>query len=71
MNTYGINLEEKLEMCKAYKEFSFISDNKEGVLYHNGDKIDLNEFLNGNVVSIENNNNENDFFDLIEFDNSI
>ena len=71
MNTYGINLEEKLEMCKSYEEFSFISDNKEGVLYHNGDKIDLNEFLNGNVVSIENNNNENDFFDLIEFDNSI
>ena len=71
MNTYGINLEEKLEMCKSYEEFSFISDNKEGVLYHNGDKIDLNEFLNGNIVSIENNNNENDFLDLIEFDNSI
>lgn len=71
MNTYGINLEEKLEMCKSYEEFSFISDNKEGVLYHNGDKIDLNEFLNGNIVSREKKNNNNDFFDLIEFDNSI
>lgn len=71
MNSYGINLEEKIEFSKSYEEFSCISDNKEGVLYHNGDRIDLNEFLNGNIVSIENNNNENDFFDLIEFDNSI
>ncbi len=71
INSHSIKLGEKLEICKSYEEFSFISDDKEGVLYHNGDRIDLNEFLNGNIVSIENRNDENDFFDLIEFDNSI
>ena len=56
-------------MCRSYETYSYISEEKDGVLYHNGDRIDLNEFLNGNIVGIE--KNESDFFDLIEFDNSI
>ena len=71
INSYGINLEEKLKMCKSHEGFYYVSDNKEGVLYYNGGRIDLNEFLNGNILSREKKNNNNDFFDLIEFDNSI
>lgn len=69
INSYGIKLEERLKMCRSYETYSYISEEKDGVLYHNGDRIDLNEFLNGNIVRIE--KNESDFFDLIEFDNSI
>ena len=69
INSYGIKLEERLKMCRSYETYSYISEEKDGVLYHNGDRIDLNEFLNGNIVRIE--KNESDFFNLIEFDNSI
>lgn len=71
INSNMIKIEERLKMCKSYEKFSFILEDKYGILYYNGDRIDLKEFLKGNIVSIENNSNSNNFFDLAEFDNSI
>lgn len=73
-NRININMkkiEERLKMCKSYENFSFILEDKDGILYYNGNRIDLKEFLKGNIISIENNSNNNNFFDLTEFDNSI
>lgn len=70
-NAYGIKLNEKLEMCKTFDNFSLIEDYKDGVLYYNGNKIDLNEYLKDNIVILGENKEKRDFFDLIEFDKSI
>lgn len=71
-NAYGIKLEEKLKMCEKYEEFSLLEGYKRGVLYHNGDKIDLSEFLKGNIVVIgKEKENTTNFLDLIDFDNSL
>ena len=65
-----IKLEEKINMCKKHDFYE--RDLKEiinGILYYNGDRIDIEEFLKGNMKKIEtkeNNNNENNnqFIDL-------
>ncbi|MBQ3145722.1 MAG: hypothetical protein IJB90_04045 [Clostridia bacterium] len=68
---YGIKLEEKIEMCKKYKTYSLIEEYQNGVLQYKGDKIDLKEYLKGNIVVLERKNENVEFFDLIEFDKSI
>lgn len=71
VNDYGIKLNEKLKMCKSYKEYSEIDEYKYGILYYDGDKIDLNEYLRGNIKKVEKENEKKNFFDLVDFDNSI
>lgn len=66
-NAYGIKLEEKLQMCKDYKEYDAIDEYKNGTLYDRGNKIDLNEYFKGNIVIIEE-KESTDFFDLMVFD---
>ncbi len=67
-NAGKIKLEEKIEQCKKYDYYeSNLKDIIDGVLYYNGDRIDINEFLNGNMVVIrkeENGNTTNDYIDL-------
>ena len=73
-NAYSIKLEEKIKMCEEIKTFSTTKEYRNGVLYKNGYKISLNEFLKGNVQIIENDDDakkESNFFDLIEFDQSL
>lgn len=67
-NAYGIKLEEKLEMCKSYETYSLLEEYKEGVLYYNGNKIDLNEYFKGNIVMLEEKNETVEFLDLMDFD---
>lgn len=67
-NAYGIKLEEKLKMCKNYETYSLIEEYKDGVLYINGDKIDLNEYFKGNIVILEEKKDTVEFFDLMDFD---
>ena len=67
-NAYGIKLKEKLEMCKKYETFSLLEEYKNGVLYKNGNKIDLNEYFKGNIVILEQKTDTTEFFDLTEFD---
>lgn len=68
-----IKLEEKLKMCENYETYYLIKDYQKGVLYLNGNKIDIDEYLNGKIVVIKENDNEknNEFFNLMDFDNSI
>lgn len=70
-NAYEIKLKEKLEICKNYENFYLIEEYKDGVLYYNGSKIDLNECLNDNIVILGENKEKIEFFDLIDFDKSI
>lgn len=67
-NAYGIKLEEKLKMCKNYETYSLIEEYKDGVVYYYGNKIDLNEYLKGNIVILEDKKEAVEFFDLMDFD---
>ena len=70
-NAYGIKLEEKLKMCKNYATYSSIEEYKDGVLYYDGNKIDLNEYFKGNIVILEESKEDLEIFDLMDFDKSL
>ena len=67
-NSYGIKLDEKLEMCKQYKTYPQIEDYKDGILYYNGNRLDLEEYLKGNIIILDKKSDSVDPFDLLEFD---
>ena len=67
-NAYGIKLEEKIEMCKKHENYFLIEEYKDGILYYNGNKIDLNEYLKGNVIMLEDEKANIEFLDLLDFD---
>ena len=59
-------------MCKQIETFSLSEEYRNGVIYINGDKIDVREYLKGNVVIIEEDEKkQNDFFGLLEFDKTL
>lgn len=62
-------MEEKIKMCKSYDSYSSIEEYKDGVSYYNGKKIDLNEYLKGNIVVLKDKKDTEGFFDLMDFDN--
>lgn len=70
-HAYGIKLEEKLKLCKEYETYSSIEEYKEGLLYYNGNRIDLNEYFKGNITILDEKNEKVDFFDLMDFDKSL
>ena len=47
-----IPLQDKLSKCKQYNDYLKIENIQKGILYYNGNKIDIEEFLNGNIVKI-------------------
>lgn len=67
-----IKLCDKIEECKKYEYYeSNLKDIINGIMYYNGNRIDIDEFLKGNIVIIEskenddnNENNNNQFIDL-------
>ena len=66
-----IKLPEKIKMCKEYDLYDKTLKNIEnGILYLNGDRIDIQEYLNGNIKKIETlEKNENlDYFDITQWD---
>lgn len=67
-NSYGIKLEEKLKICQNYETYFLIEEYKNGVLYYNGDKIDIEEYLNGNIVQLKEKKEAAEQFDLMDFD---
>ena len=70
-NPYGIRLDKKLEIFNTYEDSSIIDDYKEGLLYLNGNQIDMQEYLKGNIVKINcesDNNSSNNYFSLDDFD---
>lgn len=70
-NAGKIKSKERIEKCKEYKEeYAKISNIENGILYLNGDRIDIQEYLNGNIKKIETlEKNENlDYFDITQWD---
>lgn len=61
-----INLEEKYKLCRKYEDFANELDDIKGTLYLSGTKIDLNEYIKGNIV--ERTNNSYDDLDEVEID---
>lgn len=69
-NANGIKLVEKMKLFYTYADYTLIDDYKEGIVYLNGNRIVLDEYLHGKIVKtdLEKNFNETDTFDLEEFD---
>lgn len=79
IKTGKIKLTEKIDECKKYKEYNSSGDIENGILYYDGNQLDLFEFINGNIKKIDidegekNNNNTtkketNNNFDIEFFD---
>ena len=61
-----IPLSEKVKKCNEYEEYKQVKDIEKGILYYKGKKIDLEEFLKGNIKEIEN-LDESVFENLFDF----
>lgn len=70
VNAGRIKLPEKIKMCKEYDLYDKALKNIEnGILYLNGDRIDIQEYLNGNIKKIEalEKNKNLDYFDITQW----
>ena len=54
-----IKLDKKIEMCETYNDYVQQRDSQKGTLYYSGKKIDIEKYLNGSIVEID--NEENNF----------
>lgn len=65
-NDYKVeNLEQRIDRCKKYRDFNELSDAVNGYLFFDGNKIDLYDYLNGNITIIEDEkDNDNNNFEL-------
>lgn len=68
-NAGKIKLSEKIEKCKEYDGYEkYLKDIENGILYLNGDRIEIDEFLNGNIkLKNERKIDESVFSDLLDF----
>lgn len=60
-------LAEKIKKCETYPDYMKLSKICNGILYLDGSKINMAEFLNGNIVKIDDEIIENKFLDLFDF----
>ena len=70
-NAGKIKLAEKIEMCKKYDLYEKqLKKIENGILYLNGDRIDIDEFLKGNIKKIEpeEKRTEDEYFDITKWD---
>lgn len=70
-NAGKIKLQEKIEMCKKYDGYEkSLKKIENGILYKNGDRIDIEEFLNGSIKIIEpeEKKTEDEYFDITKWD---
>lgn len=66
-----IKLSEKIKMCKEYDLYEKALKNIEnGILYLNGDRIDIEEFLKGNIKKVETEEKkiQDEYFDITKWD---
>lgn len=61
---------ERIKKCEEYKEYKELKKIENGILYLNGDKIDIEEFLNGNIKKIktEEIKKTDEYFDITKWD---
>lgn len=55
-------LEKRINKCKSLADYSTFSDIENGVLYYNGARIDLDKFLNSDIIEETNKINVEDLF---------
>ncbi len=62
--------EERIKKCEEYKEYDELKKIMDGILYENGERIDIQEFLNGNikVIEPEEKRTEDEYFDITKWD---
>ena len=61
---------ERIEKCKEFKEeYEKIREIENGILYFDGNRIDIQEYLNGNIKPIESleKNKYEDYFDITKW----
>lgn len=64
-----IKLNEKIKLCEDTEYFKDIEEYEKGILYFRGMRIDLEEYLNGNIKTIKETQKENvEYLDLAAFD---
>lgn len=69
----NIELDKKLEMCNKYDTYKNIEEYASGILYLKGKRIDIEQYLEGNIVYIENEEKKQNikYVDLKAFDDLI
>lgn len=75
MTTYFLNrrgirvnnmtIEERENKCKEWKDYGLLKDMQKGTLYFNGEKLDLQEFIKGNMRKVE--QQQDIYVDLLDF----
>lgn len=64
-NNGELTLDQKIQEAKKYKDYSILEKMQKGILYFNGQPIDLFTFLNGNIISVENQELKDMFSELL------
>lgn len=64
-NNGELTLNEKIEECKKYADYSLLEKMQKGILYFKGEQIDFNEFLRGIIVPIQKEGLKDMFSDLL------
>ena len=57
-------LEEREKECKKFAEYETLKNIQDGILYYDGQRIDLEEFYKGNIKVFGQNVNDEMFSDL-------
>lgn len=65
-----IKLDEKIKLCREKDSYKEIEEYAKGILYLNGERIELEEYLKGNIKVAEETKKENsaEYIDLSSFD---
>ncbi len=66
-----LKLQEKIEMCRKYDCYEkTLKEIENGILYKDGYRIDIEEFLKGNIKIIEQEEKkiEDEYFDITKWD---
>ena len=67
-NPGNIKLNEKIEKCRQFSDYDVLKNVERGILYYDGERIDFDEFMNGNIKVVENNENKEEIYvDLFNF----
>lgn len=69
-NAGRIKMEERIAINEKYSEYEKVKKTEQGILYLSGDRIDIQEFLNGNIKVIEPEEKtvEDEYFDITKWD---
>ena len=50
--------EDKIKLCKQMDYYDDIEEYARGIIYYKGERIDLDEYLNGNIKALKENEKE-------------